>query len=103
VVATLDQARVSQQRALQGAATAARQTRLARELARDHLAAADSLRPVAGHTGAPLVDRLSNTADAYIALAQAANASSASRFDAAGRDVSSAEARLAEAVERLVS
>jgi len=94
VLATLDQARVRRRTALRRAATAARQARLARDLARDHVAAVDSLRPVAGRAGASLVDRLSDAADAYLALARAANLGSASRFDAARGDVRSAEARL---------
>jgi hypothetical protein len=103
VLATLDRARVHARDGLRRADTPSGQARLARGVAREHLAAADSLRPVAGGAGASLVDQLSVAARAYLALGRAANGRSASRFGAARQGVESAEARLAEAVDRVVT
>src|SRR5438876_221799 len=55
VLAALDRARVGMRARLRHANTVAGQARLARGLARAHLAAAASLRPVAGSAGAALV------------------------------------------------
>ena len=102
VLAALDRERVHSRARLRQAGSAGAQTRLARRLARAHLAAADSLRPVAGGADAALVDRLSDTAGAYFALGRAASGSSPSRFRAARQDVHVAEARLAPVVDGLV-
>jgi hypothetical protein len=59
------------------------------------------LRPLAGHAGAQLVDRLSKAAQTYTQLGRAANGRSASRFDAARRNVDAADAAVTGAVELL--
>jgi hypothetical protein len=100
VLTALDQARVRDRAALGRAATATAQVQLAQALAREHLAAADALRPAASSAGTPLVDRLTDTARAYAELASAAGGSSASRFAAARRSVTAVEARLAAAADQ---
>jgi hypothetical protein len=101
VLAVLDRARVRFRAALVRAGTGAGQARLAGRLAREHLAGADSLHPVAGRAGGPLLDALSNVAGAYRELGRAASAGSASGFHAARGTVQTAEAGLAAAIDRL--
>jgi hypothetical protein len=98
VLAALDRSRVRGRAALGRAATGAGQARLAHRLADAHLAAADSLRPVEGRAGQPLVRELSEVADAYSALARAASAGSAPGFQSAREDVATAEARLTRVI-----
>jgi hypothetical protein len=95
VLTALDHARVRDRAALRQAATARAQVQLAQALAREHLSAADSLRAAASSAGTPLVDRLTDTARAYDALAKAAAGSSASSYATARQSVTTAEARLA--------
>jgi hypothetical protein len=95
VLTVLDHARVRDRAALRQAATARAQVQLAQALAREHLSAADSLRAAASSAGTPLVDRLTDTARAYDALAKAAAGSSASSYATARQSVTTAEARLA--------
>jgi hypothetical protein len=101
VLPALDRARLRSRSALSSAHTGVGQARSARRLAREHLAAADALRPVAGPQGGPLLDELSNVAAAYSVLGRAASAGSARRFHAARAAVATAEARLALAIDRL--
>ncbi|WP_028057732.1 hypothetical protein [Candidatus Solirubrobacter pratensis] len=101
VLAALDRARVRDRAALARAATGADQARLARRLASAHLAAAESLRPVAGRAGEPLLGELSDVAGAYSALASAASAGSALDFETARETVASAEAGLAGGIARV--
>lgn len=103
VLATLDRARVRGRAGLQGATTRGVQARFALRLARAHREAAASLRPVAARAGAPLVEELTHTADAYAALGSAARAGEASRFRAVRGTVETAEARLRQAIDRVVS
>jgi hypothetical protein len=103
VLAALDGTRVRSRAALGRAGSRGGQARLARRLARAHLAAAASLRPAAGRTGAPLIEELSNISGAYSELERAASTGSPSRFRAARGTVQAAEVRLAEATDRLVS
>jgi hypothetical protein len=102
VLTTLDRARIRDRARLQSAGTFGAQAAPARGLARQHLAAADALRPVAGAAGAPLVDRLVGAARAYFALARAASAGSTTRFDTARLEVETAEAQLIPVVDGLV-
>jgi hypothetical protein len=97
VLDALNQARVRDRAALRRATTAKGQAQLAQALAREHLAAADSLRPAASAAGTPLVDRLTDTARAYDELARAAAGGSAARYAAARQRVTSAEEQLAAA------
>jgi hypothetical protein len=99
VLGALNQARVRDRAALRRATTAKGQAQLAQALAREHLAAADSLRPAASAAGTPLVDRLTDTARAYDELAQAAAGRSAARYAAARQRVTSAEQQLAAAAD----
>ena len=103
VLAALDRERVDTRSALRRAATHTRQAQLAHRLERAHLAAANALRPVAGGAGASLPGELSNAASTYSALADAASAGSAARFDAAARNVRGAEARLRAATDRFLN
>jgi hypothetical protein len=100
VLDALNQARVRDRAALRRATTAKGQAQLAQALAREHLAAADSLRPAASAAGTPLVDRLTDTARAYDELARAAAGGSAARYAAARQRVTSAEEQLAAAADK---
>ena len=93
---TLDRARVDGRTALAQARTDRGQARVAGRLAREHHAAANSLRPLAGSPALP--DALETVTDAYADLEHAAMAGSPSRFRAARASVGAAEARLARAV-----
>jgi hypothetical protein len=101
VLAALDRARVRDRAALARAATGADQARLARRLASAHLAAAESLRAVAGPAGEPLLGGLSDVAGAYSALASAASAGSVLDFQTARETVATAEAGLAGGIARV--
>ena len=103
VLDTLDSQRVRSRAELSRATTAAEQARAAQALAREHSAARESLRPLAGSAELPLLSRLSATADAYRRLAVAATAGSASGFDAARADVAAADAGVTAALERLAA
>ena len=103
VLTGLDTARVRGRAGLRAAATHDAQARFALRLARAHREAAASLRPVAARAGASLLEQLTNTADAYAALARAARAGEASHFRAVRGTVETAEARLDQAIDRLVS
>jgi LPXTG-motif cell wall-anchored protein len=103
VLTALDRERVRGRAGLRAAATHGAQARFALRLARAHRDAAASLRSVAARAGASPLVKLTNTADAYAALARAARAGDASRFRAVRRTVEAAEARLDQAIDRLAS
>jgi hypothetical protein len=103
VLAALDGRRIRTRAALDRAAGRGGQSRLARRLAGAHTVAAESLRPVAGRTGSPLIDELAHVASGYSALARAASGGSPAPFRTARGTVQAAEERLDEEIDRLVS
>jgi hypothetical protein len=94
VVSRLDQIRVRGRAALWNARTPADQAHWARLLAREHRAAASSLRPLAPRSRASLLERLSSAGRAYAALARAARAGSTHAFAVARLAVDRAESGL---------
>jgi hypothetical protein len=99
ILGRLDRARVEGRSALGRARTRAAQDAAARRLAHDHRAAAEQVRAAGGVSGASLAQRLESSARAYAGLARAASRGSVARFAGATREVSTAETRLARAVE----
>jgi hypothetical protein len=96
-LAALDATRVRMRAELGGSAARAR---LSRDLAREHEAALDALRPVAGATGATLTSALAEAGRAYDAFADAAHGSS---LDGARADVDAADAAVEDAVAKLAA
>jgi hypothetical protein len=95
VVDRLDRRRSRHRATLNGARTNESQALAARLLGVDHRAAARSLRSLAGPAAAPLIRDLTNVADAYRALASAADHASPGEFASAATGIRHAEAVLA--------
>jgi hypothetical protein len=94
VVDRLDRRRSKHRARLNGAPTNESQALAARLLGVDHRAAARSLRSLGGPAAAPLIRDLTNVADAYRALARAADDASPGEFASAATGIRHAEAGL---------
>jgi hypothetical protein len=98
VVDQLNRRRSKHRARLNGARTHESQALAARLLGVDHRAAARSLRSLGGPAAAPLIRDLTNVADAYGALARAADDASPGAFASAATGIRHAEAVLAGGV-----
>jgi hypothetical protein len=94
VVDRLNRSRSKHRARLNGAHTNESQALAARLLDVDHRAAARSLRSLGGPAAAPLIRDLTNVADAYGALARAADDASPGEFASAATGIRHAEALL---------
>jgi hypothetical protein len=94
VVDRLDRGRSEHRASLNGARTNESQALAARRLGADHRAAARSLRSLGGPAAAPLIRDLTDVADAYRALAQAADDASPGEFASAATGIRHAESVL---------
>ncbi len=103
VLAALDSVRVPAHLALRDTRTAATQSAWAREIARAHQTALDSLRPLGGSSAMPLTAALAEAARAYEGLAHAAGESSPTRFNAIAVAATKADGAVASAVSRLAA
>jgi hypothetical protein len=98
VLERLNRARSRHRARLKGARTNESQALAARQLGADHRAAAHSLLGLGGPAAAPLTRDLTDVADAYRALARAADDASPSEFASAATGIRHAEAVLAGGV-----
>jgi hypothetical protein len=98
VLDQLNQGRSKHREGLNGARTNELQALAARRLDADYRAAAHSLRRLGGPAAARLIRDLTNVADAYRALARAADAASPGEFASAATGIRDAEAAMTGAL-----